>query len=246
MIKTLKNKQGVSLLIVVMYFIVISLLLGALFFVSMGNFKNQNTSSSHTSAFYVAESGINLTLSQIEEEIETLRNESGMNATNFYSRLDSFIATSFPGPVDINTFSTDIGDANANILIEKSLDLTGVYTITSYGTVDDVTRGLKRVVLFQYGLSGAGFTSDKAILSIGAINIANKGEVSSLDKITISADIASYCVGGSISLDGQSNVYGDIYVPPGTCSVVGAKDINTVYRDLETPELPEITFEFDE
>lgn len=75
MMKTLKNKQGVSLLIVVMYFLVIVLLLGGLFAVSIGNFENQNTASSHTSAFYVAESGINLMIGQLEDEIETLIDE---------------------------------------------------------------------------------------------------------------------------------------------------------------------------
>ena len=253
--RTLKNKQGVSLLIVVMYFMVLTILLGGLFFVSMGNFRNQQTSDSHTTAYYVAESGINVTLAQFEDEIIDLMN-SGVSATAFYAALDTLTVNlngSTYTNVTTDNFSTEIGNAEANIEVSKSEIYPGVYIITSYGTVDGVTRGLRRQVLFQYALSGSGFSTDKAIVGISSITINNNASIiTNADGVT--SDIETYCYtydvngdpvlnSGFINLGTPIDFDGDIFIPSNSCAVSGNLDTPIINPEEQPKLLPIISFE---
>ncbi len=252
--KTLKNKQGVSLLIVVMYFMVLTILLGGLFYVTIGNFNNQNKADSHATAFYVAESGINLTLGQFEDEINTLLASPSINPTSFNSSMDA-LATSINGTsIDsesLDPFSTDIGNAYADITITTTVDGEGyhIYTIISEGYVDGESRTLGRVVQLQYAkATGAGFSTDKAILVDGSITIQNNAVVFTNDE-DVTADIATYdTTTGAITLTGQADVTGTIYLlPDADADVVSGAPLSQLDFSLIDEELPIISFvEIDE
>lgn len=109
-----------------------------------------------------------------------------------------------------------------------------------------MTRGLKRYVLFQYSLSGYGFATDKAILARGKISIDNNGVIDTDGSdINITADIASYCENGEgVTIDGQADVNGTIYVPSSSCPVSGGSVSNGVETNLEVEQLPIISFQF--
>lgn len=64
--RTLNNK-GVALVTVVLFFLVLVILLGGVMFSSISNQGNAKLSKDHTSAYYVAESGLNITIETLKD-----------------------------------------------------------------------------------------------------------------------------------------------------------------------------------
>ncbi len=253
--KIFKNKQGVSLLIVVMYFLVLTLLLAGLFAVSMSNFKNQNTADAHTTAYYVAESGINVTIAQFEDEIQALF-DLDLSTDDFYTNLDTFIANLTGVSYTNDTtdhFSLDIGQANATIDINKLGEQSGYYEIISTGVVNNVSRTLRKVLFVEYALDpGNGFTIDKAILTTDIIDIDRSSliDASTCDNPNIidascdGADISTYSTIINTVNVNSSSVINDIYLLPGTSDNI-VKDIpdgSLIIKDLEYSPFPQINF----
>lgn len=145
--KTIKNKQGVVLFIVVIYFLVLSLLLGGLFYLTIGNFNDQKTATEHSSAYYVAETGINLAMAQVEDELSALTQNANLSEANFNNAMISLTNTINGQIYDSSTtdsISASMGNASANLIASTEIDGSGyrVLTITSTGIVEGVERTL--------------------------------------------------------------------------------------------------------
>lgn len=250
--KTIKNKQGVVLFIVVIYFLVLSLLLGGLFYLTIGNFNDQKTATEHSSAYYVAETGINLAMAQVEDELSALTQNENLSEANFNNAMISLTNTINGQIYDSSTtdsISASMGNASANLIASTEIDGSGyrVLTITSTGIVEGVERTLQKIIRFQYVLGeGNGFVIDKAILTKRKIDISLDSRILMPDGS--GADVSTYStVAGDVTIS-SATYLGDIYLldqnPVVNDNVVDSKpSASVVIKTLEYKEFPIISFE---
>lgn len=166
----LRNEKGIALITVVMIFLVLVIMLGGAMFAAVVNQQNAILANEHTESYYVAESGINLRIAQLEDFL--------LNP-DLYVGFDPKITTmqAYLGEIadDLNESNIiTLGNGNtANVFVTGPIenpDLLGayVYKIRSVGTVDDVSRTLE-VELILYMTYGNDSPMDKAIISRGSI-----------------------------------------------------------------------------
>lgn len=60
------NSKGIALVTVVLFFLVLVILLGGVMFSSISNQGNAMLSKDHSSSYYVAESGLNVTIEKLK------------------------------------------------------------------------------------------------------------------------------------------------------------------------------------
>lgn len=246
--KTIKNKQGVVLFIVVIYFLVLSLLLGGLFYLTIGNFNDQKTATEHSSAYYVAESGINLAVAQVEDKIKTLATNASLSESVFNNEITT-LASAINGQVYNNastdSFSTTVGNSSATLNVTTSV--SGAYrviTIQSTGVVDGKTRTLTKVIRLKYASgAGNGFVIDKAILTKEKIDITLESFILNVDNS--GAKVATYSTtNGAVTISTSTKV-GDIFLlPSANSSVVDLKPSGVnVLNTLTLNPFPAINFD---
>jgi hypothetical protein len=169
-INHLRNEKGVALITVVMIFLVLVIMLGGAMYAAVVNQRNAILANEHTESYYVAESGINLRIAQLEDFLLNPDLYVGYDprVTTMQDYLGSIVA-------DLNTTRIlTLGNGNtADVYVTGPIenpDLLGayVYKIRSTGTVDDVSRTLE-VELILYMTYGEDSPMDKAIISRGSI-----------------------------------------------------------------------------
>lgn len=245
--KTIQNKKGVALLIIVVFFLALSLLMAGLFSISIGNFENQNTATTHSSSYFVAESGINLVTAQFEDEINALIEDTSLTDTEFVNALNT-LATTLNGSIYNNAstdnFSNDVGTADATISVVSSTeDGYQKYVITSIGTVDGISRTLSKTIKFQYELGeGNGFNIDKAVLVSNKITTTLATNIIHPDGA--GADVATYSQISSEVNISTTTTMDDIYLLEETNSnvVLRKPSSATVYKDYPYKAFPIIDF----
>ena len=103
LVNKLKEKRGVALMTVVLFFIVTSIFFGSLVFVSINNANNSSANSRSISAFYAAEAGLNMIIS----EITTIKNNVSIPTTQLAHHLELLKSDSiFNGEVELRNSST--------------------------------------------------------------------------------------------------------------------------------------------
>ena len=85
--KTLNNK-GVALVTVVLFFLVLVILLGGVMFSSISNQGNAIRSKEHTSAYYVAESGMNITLEKLKYFLTVQNDYSSIDIGDYLEMME--------------------------------------------------------------------------------------------------------------------------------------------------------------
>lgn len=70
------NKSGVALISVILVFFIFVTLLGALFFGTVSNRRNAMTANEFTAAYYVAESGLNIPMSELRDIFSRAQHEN--------------------------------------------------------------------------------------------------------------------------------------------------------------------------
>lgn len=226
--RTLNNK-GVALVTVVLFFLVLVILLGGVMFSSISNQGNAKLSKDHTSAYYIAESGLNITMEKLKAYLET---NGYSNITSGYASkmtlLDdyilsknTYITTGLNGQIGNLTGTNPSG----TFTIIASSPTENIYEIRSTGEVN----GVRRVVSTTFDIDPILVEQAKAILTKGTIDVKNS---------TIIGPIASlFDLPGSyidISCNGSTDtVINEFFVPVGT-------DIDSVsFGSCDAPDFVE-------
>ena len=235
---TLRGKDGVALLTVVLIFLVMVIMVAGMSVWSMGNMTNSKVSNEHTAAFYAAEAGINTFMTDLGSSIESMSSTT-ITPEDFFDSIDTLISAGTTISLTDNSGVT----TSANVLFVKdgvNADGFTVYKIISTGTVGGITRTLEKEITLKYtqGTEGTGFTIDKAVLASGNISIGNS-TVTSADS-NKKAIIGTYSnVVGSVTFHNNSTV-DEIQLLEGVTKNVVAQSSfrNITNNNLEYIEFP--------
>lgn len=220
--KTLNNK-GVALVTVVLFFLVLVILLGGVMFSSISNQGNAMLSKDHSSSYYVAESGLNITI----------------------EKLKAFLVAGAYNNIPVGQYNTKMAALKAYI---DSLDLTtsnltlGAYTLNtdttstpyilrSTGKVGDVSRTIQttfQVTPILNDLMKAVYVKDGITVQANA---------------SIDGEIASLTGGSGIDVSASKSpcTIDAIYVPEG--ETAGIKNCNPPAQIIEVPDTEDIEFD---
>lgn len=162
--RPIKNNKGVALVTVVLIFLVLVILLTGVMFASVSNQKNAVLSKEHTSAYYVAESGLNVSIEKLRNYLIANGYSSipmGQYATKM-TLLNDFITG------DINGDSENLTQGTYLIQATGSLSTT-TYTLRSTGTVNGISRTVEGTFSFDPIMENKA----KAIIAKGNIDAKN-------------------------------------------------------------------------
>lgn len=198
--KTLNNK-GVALVTVVLFFLVLVILLGGVMFSSISNQGNATLTKEHTSAYYTAESGLNISLEKLKEYL--INNNYGNIPYSQYNQrmlqLENFIINELPL---LTGNISGISPTGSYTILGNKIDSKN-YSIRSTGEVDGVSRTLEAV----FKLTVLEEDLMKAVLVKGSITQASNSN--------ITGPIASLLEGNS-KIDVHGCGINEISVPTGT------------------------------
>lgn len=170
----IQNEKGVALITVVLLFLILVTLLGASMFAAVTNQRNAVFAGDHSEAYYAAESGINLRISQLTD---FLKDPGGY--TGFDPRVESMseYLTSLVDDYNVSPLISMVNGSTANVIIEGPYDYpdfldSQIFIITSTGTVNGVSRTLQQEMILTVTF-GESSPIDKAIISRGSVIMRN-------------------------------------------------------------------------
>jgi Tfp pilus assembly protein PilX len=211
----IKNEKGITLILVLILLVILSITGLSILTFSSSNLKTSVIESNSQSAFYIAEAGVNKTLSDIEKALPLLEKAS-KNEDEFLSKIDqSIIKTS-----TFQNFSVNKGNQpTATISIEKNLS-KGSYKIISIGTIGERSRKVERVFSVNWTKkTGLVLIPDVAVFSGSTIDLSGSGSI-------YGAAGTSSKTSNSISLSGGSEITGRIKIP-----ITAGNDILSIPRN---------------
>jgi hypothetical protein len=169
LIRPFRNNKGMALITVVLIFLILVIMLGGAMFAAVVNQRNALTANDHTEAYYVAESGINTRISQIESYLYNPGNDYAPGSEDLKEYLaDAMFA------INANKV-VDVGDGNFAIvnvdgpLQYGDLPNADVYVLRSTGYVRDVIRTLEVEVVIYLTYGSGDSTMNKAVISRSSI-----------------------------------------------------------------------------
>ena len=165
LIRPFRNNKGMALITVVLIFLILVIMLGGAMFAAVVNQRNALFANDHTKAYYVAESGINTRISQIESYLYN----PGIDYTPGSEDLKQYLADAMFA-INANKV-VDVGDGNFAIvnvngpLQYGDLPNADVYVLRSTGYVRDVIRTLEVEVVIYLTYGSGESTMNKAVIS---------------------------------------------------------------------------------
>lgn len=229
------NNKGVALVTVVLFFLVLVVLLGGVMFSSISNQGNAMLSKEHTSAYYTAESGLNLTIAKLQKFLTVDNNYSSIPSNQFATmkaNLEAYLLTTLNGSSGTLSGMNPTGT--------YSIQITSVsedqFRLRSIGTVNGVSRTIEGY--FDYDTILAPLA--KAIIAKGSITMANNA--------TINGPIASLMQGTNPQINVHGCSIGEVYVPninspsvnvgSGSCNEKKTISGEVHFNDFTLPSVP--------
>jgi len=161
---------------VMLFFMVMMLMVGALTISSEGNLRVSGVSAQNTAAYYAAEAGITFVVSDFKRVIGV--EEGDLTQAQFVAALNNFIANH--GNTRLDLSSNQGADSYALIsfknVAHNSTSNTFQFTVVSTGIVNDQTRTLETFVDLDYSLGAGnrqGFAVKHAVLVKNTFSTAN-------------------------------------------------------------------------
>ena len=152
-VNVLKQKDGVALMSVLLFFTVMTLLLGAASFAAVANARQSGANSRSMAAFYAAEAGI----TRVVHEFRQIYEDNSLNRGDVAFELIG-IHDYFMSNPEIVLSNNEGVAVTANISFESfNLDLNNsvlTATISSQGQVGSNTRTLRKEITFNFGDAG--------------------------------------------------------------------------------------------
>jgi|GEM_PF-1297056 len=205
--KKSQNEQGIALIMVLLILIVISLLGMTIIGIALNNLKMSTSERTHQSAYYIAESGINLTLDRIYERVEYFKQQS-RNDIDFYNAVKDEMNKLNKKPLDVKFEPSNGKEPRADVLISfiNESNTAIKYKIISEGTIDNRSRRVSKEIDIKWEMENseewktAVFVTDFIKLTGGAQIYGEAGTNASS--------------AGSIELDGGAGISDTITVGP--------------------------------
>lgn len=223
--KTMNNK-GVALVTVVLFFLVLVILLGGVMFSSISNQNNAVLSKEHSSAYYTAESGLNVAMEKLKKHLID-GNYAEIPVGQYDAKiasLENFLNTQLNN--SIGTLSGTSLSGTYTIQVQKSLSDPELYTLRSIGTVD----GVSRTLVGEFKITKVLKELMKAVLTKNGINNTDGGGG------VIDGEVASLMEtpGSVIKLSGCA--IDAVTIPSGTPATVPTCSPAIPVKDLGTPK----------
>lgn len=197
------NNKGVALVTVVLFFLVLVILLGGVMFSSISNQGNAMLSKEHTSAYYTAESGMNISLEKLKDYL--ISNSYGNIPYSQFNQKMTQLENYILNDIAMLSGSLNGSSPSGNYQIDAVKIDSKNYTIRSTGEVNGVSRTLEAV----FKLTVKEEDLMKAVLVKGSITQASNSN--------ITGPIASLMEGNS-KIDVHGCGIDEISVPTGTPS----------------------------
>lgn len=259
-IKILKQKSGIAIMSVMLFFMVMMIMIGALSISSMGNARLSGVSTDSVAAFYAAEAGTN----RIIGDIKTLQSNTTLTLAEFRLAMDDLLSSHHGST--FNLVSNNGSDVTVNVRLENSTHDTVnrryVFTVISTGQVVTQIRSIQTQIEVEYGRFGDeinNFRLRHAVLVRGGITAGNGSILPSTSSLvtriaTISAAANTMNLNsgltftnGEIELTAAGKANMENVIPNSTYrSRVNNTVLITEQRDAVSPEIrvnfPEINF----
>ena len=161
-VKKLKDKSGIAVMSVMLYFMVMMIFVGGLTITSRGNMNVSNVSAETAAAYYAAEAGINYVVSDFKRIMDV--EEGELTQAQFLSRLIAFVNAEKGKTIVLSNDNGTLRSftVNCNIVSRNDSAGTFAFTIKSSGTANGVTRTLETLVDLNYSM-GAGTNQGFAV-----------------------------------------------------------------------------------
>lgn len=223
MCKRTLNNKGVALLTVVLLFLVLVILLGGVMFSSISNQDNAMLSKEHSSSYYVAESGLNVTIEKLKAFL--VKGAYHNIPVGQYNIKMAALKTYIDG---LNESSTVLSLGKYTVNTDTS---SNPYILRSTGDVS----GTKRTVQTTFEI--------KPILNDLMKAVYVKDGITVQAQATIDGEIASLTGGSAIDISASKSpcLVEAIYVPVG--ETAGIKNCNPPAQIIEVPDTDEIDFD---
>jgi hypothetical protein len=148
-INILKQKSGIAIMSVMLFFMVITILVGALSFTSMGNVRVAGANSQSMAAFYAAEAGTN----RVIGDIQTLRSNTTLTLAEFTAAMNGLLNSHHGSSFTLS--NNDGVPVVVNVSITPSshdtVNRRYVFTVVSTGQIGTQSRTLSTQIEVEYG-----------------------------------------------------------------------------------------------
>lgn len=212
MLTRLKNENGSGLILALMTLMVLSVLGAALGAMTIGGYRLSNVNRDTTSAYYIAEAGVN----QAYEEMRVLVNSAYNSHTTEEGFFSAVEATEYKDGKTITGFGNQFGDSPEAQVKLVQLEVQGKtrsYSLVSDGTVDNRNRTVEKT--FDVTWVDKGGDVKFPLLPPDA-SLISKADISMSGGALISGDVHfDGLKEKSISLEGDAHIRdGNIYSHP--------------------------------
>ncbi len=248
----LHQKQGVALLSVLLFFMVMVIMIGSLTILTHGNLRNSTVPTYTTAAYYAAEAGINIVVNDFQEALEI--SSSNVSVEDFNKRLLDFEEDNHTLTIDLNDNKNN--ETSADVTFERVSAAEGVinFKIVSIGKVGGTSRRLEKEIGVIYA-SGSGdnqgFAVKHAILVEDTLSLGNNVSIAlspeEIAKLEAQGKEPKTWVATTSQDSNAVNVNslftGNIeLLPESPDNVVGDLGQGTIYKTLEVDPFPTIDF----
>lgn len=226
-----KKENGFALVTVLIVFAVVSMLGTTILSVVTSEHKFTNLDSRHQSAYYVAESGINLMLSTINNKIDTDFNDYSTEGQFFQAFESEFLDRKHV----FDSFEENFGEipiAEISVELEDIGDKSRDYRVESSGSIGSNTRKVNSIITISWTASSQNPIVDDLLFytkdfSFQGSNMNGENGISVSDGIDVhdlnggaGLKISTMYFNGPVKIDNSSNDLGNKN-SPGTIYVNG-------------------------
>lgn len=244
--KPIQNKNGVALITVLIIFLTLTILIGAMVMSSLSNQSTTIQTNDYSKSYYIAETGLNLRSAQIEQIFYELV-EDNIDPNDLFIQLETAV-NALPATITFPSTDDDDSVTLSFVASETNYDYPDhiFYTLTSTSSVNGMSRTLSKEYGYLYSSSGPGLIIGKAVLTQRSMSIGEQGSI-------VVGPIASNLLDNTnINLNNTTqNDINMVYVPTGkTGNVINPEKVGNritqvsnlyVFPTIKYPSLPTTT-----
>ena len=252
-VKNFKDKSGIAIMSVMLFFMVMMIFVGGLTIASQGNLNVSSVSADNTASYYAAEAGINYVVSDFKRIMDI--EDGDLTQAQFIASIMNFVTNNQSKRVDLtdNNGTESYFVLRFTDVISNSTTRTFAFTIVSEGVVNGVSRTLETLVDLDYSLGAGdrkGFAVKHAILAENRITTDNNFTIGLTQNAINNAppgtqpSVATYATASnSIFFKNASNYTGRVEVKAGTPNSVTNASPTQIDRTLNVQTFSPLNFD---
>ncbi len=225
----LKQKSGVAIMAVILFFLVMVIMLGGLSIFSNINLSNSTTTSKTAAAYYAAEAGINVETEAIVDLINDLVS-SNVEESVLINDINDYISNNLDKTLTFDSNTGDPVQAIININNLGVIDGMIVLRVTSQGYVGSQLRTINKDISFMYV---QGNNSDPTTIMIDK-TVLTQQNITITNGTIIGNPVGTYSSNtGAVTISGGGRVPG-VMIPQGTNKTDVVRVSNNNYNTFIT------------